>query len=227
MSITLTWFAAPVDPVRLDVGGVAAADQVAAVKAGAVEPAQERADGAGGDVAAPVRRCRPRGVRRSARTAHRMSARAVDVPGRVGQPDRARGKSGIVFGQRARAAARRVRPGPRSGCARRPPRRTGSAAAGRGRRRGPSRSRRSTPCLAAAGVGDRDVSTPRLTGAHSPTDSKRRRPAARAPRSRRGARSVRRALGLSRNSRSSPLTLKISAFVLAASLPSTWLWNSA
>ena len=56
MSITVTWFALPVDPVLLDVGGVAAADQVPAVEAGAVEPAQERADGAAGDVAAPVRR---------------------------------------------------------------------------------------------------------------------------------------------------------------------------
>ena len=55
MSITLTWLALPVDPVRLDVGGVAAADQMPAVKAGAVEPAQERADRARRDVAAPVR----------------------------------------------------------------------------------------------------------------------------------------------------------------------------
>ena len=87
----------PVDPVRLDVGGVLAADQMPAVKAGAVEPAQERADGA-------LRRCsraswsaRPRGGRRSARRARRTSARRSACRADPGSRTDA-GKSGIVLG---------------------------------------------------------------------------------------------------------------------------------
>ena len=83
--------------MSLDVGGVLTADQMPAVKAGAVEPAQERADGALRDVATPLASARPRGGRRSARTAHRRSARRSRSPSGSGSRTDA-GKSGIVLG---------------------------------------------------------------------------------------------------------------------------------
>ena len=42
MSITRDLIRTPVDSVRLDVGGIAAPDQVPAVESRAVEPTQER-----------------------------------------------------------------------------------------------------------------------------------------------------------------------------------------
>ena len=75
MSITLTWLACQSIRCASTSAASLAADQVPAVEPGAVEAAQERADRAGGDVAAPVRTCRPRGDRRSGRRARRRSER--------------------------------------------------------------------------------------------------------------------------------------------------------
>ena len=85
MSITLTWFA----PQSILCASTSAASRPrsdARSESGRFETSQERVDGPCGDVAAPVGCARPRGGRRSARTARRTSApRAAPRP-RRGQP---------------------------------------------------------------------------------------------------------------------------------------------
>ena len=180
------------------------------------QPPDERVDGADpGDRAGPRRR----GSRR------RSPCRRSDRP--------ARARSAAIrpsIGHRAVADRRAARPGPAgwrpggppscTGCARPRRRRTRTAAARPGRTRPASTRTRSTPEVRPVTLG-RPVWSSGDGRGEEPDRGERGGRAGRARRSRTRRSSSSRTLGWSRNSRSSPLTEKISALAFSWRLPST------